>query len=217
MYTFLQPGNWHLCILRFVSGGLCSWLLAWCLFVTVDATAVAPVCVCCAFVTAWKPLVATEINLKHTNHEVHLTYFFNNFILLVNKIVSLIYVNVFIYSIPIIILDNLRIIIDRDPYCFGRWIQWVVNELTTGITDEISIWWWKSYLATPCALLAVTLTMALLPPVPWRFKLCTSSIELPLDEWLELECPWPDSGLDGGVKIWPSPSHPLSSSSSSIS
>lgn len=73
---------------------------------------------------------------------------------------------------------------------------------------------YDTYLATPCAFPAVTLTIALLPPVPWRLRLCTSSIELPLDEWLELEWPWPDPGLDGGVRIWPSLSHPLSSSSS---
>lgn len=72
-----------------------------------------------------------------------------------------------------------------------------------------------THLATPCGLLAVTLTIALLPPAPWRFRWWwTSSIELPLEEWLEFEWPWPDSGLDGGVRICPSPSHPLSSSSS---
>jgi len=64
VYTFLHPGNWHLCILRFVSGGLCSLLLAWCLLATVVVVAVVPACACCVPATAGKPFAVTEISLK---------------------------------------------------------------------------------------------------------------------------------------------------------
>lgn len=69
VYTFLHPGNWHLCILRFVSGGLCSLLLAWCLLATVVVAAVVPACVCCVPATAGKPFAVTEISLQKKNRD----------------------------------------------------------------------------------------------------------------------------------------------------
>lgn len=150
-----------------MSWGLCSWLLAWCLLVTVVGTAVVPVCWCCVFVTTGKSFAVTEINLLNLKYEIL-------------WLVSCYYLLYLVWDFMICNLYFIRV----------------------------------TYLATPCPFVAVTLTIAFRPPAPCKFKLCTSNMVLPLDELLEFEWPCPDSGLDGGVRIWPSPSHPLSSSSS---